>query len=73
MDMLEKLTLRYVSLYNKPTELRQNYYFFAELKSREAEVKIPEFLTILREVTGNKAYSNAGMSRAFPEEIIKMP
>jgi CYTH domain-containing protein len=44
-----------------------------ELKSRQAEVKIPEFLTILREVTGNKAYSNAGMSRAFPEEIIKMP
>ena len=32
---LDKLTLRYISLYNKPTELRQNYYFFAELKSRE--------------------------------------
>ena len=34
-DMLEGITLRYISLYNKPTELRQNYYFFAELKSIE--------------------------------------
>ena len=35
--MLEKLTLRYISLYNKPSELRQNYYFFAELKELPPE------------------------------------
>jgi len=34
-DMLEKIELRYISLYNKPSELRQNYYFFAELKTIE--------------------------------------
>ena len=31
-QMLENISLRYISLYNKPTELRQNYYFFAEIK-----------------------------------------
>ena len=39
-----------------------------ELDSREKQVKIPSFIEILREVTGDKAYSNAGMSRRFPEE-----
>ena len=32
-DMLEKIDLRYLTIYNKPEELRQNYYFFATLKS----------------------------------------
>ena len=31
-DMLEKINLRYLTIYNKPQELRQNYYFFAQLK-----------------------------------------
>ncbi len=39
-----------------------------ELPTRDTEVKMPPFLNILREVTGNKAYSNASMSRAFPKE-----
>lgn len=39
-----------------------------ELDSREKQVKIPSFIEILREVTGDRAYSNAGMSRRFPEE-----
>lgn len=39
-----------------------------ELDSREKQVKIPAFLEIVREVTGEKAYSNASMSRIFPEE-----
>ena len=42
-----------------------------ELKSRTQSVKIPEFIKIIREVTGDKSYSNAGMSRHFPEEIKK--
>ena len=42
-----------------------------ELDSGDRVVEIPSFINIIREVTGNKAYSNAGMSRAFPtEEII---
>lgn len=39
-----------------------------ELPSRETEVKMPPFLEIIREVTGNKAYSNASMSKFFPKE-----
>lgn len=39
-----------------------------ELDAREREVEIPSFLEIVREVTGDKAYSNAGMSRHFPAE-----
>ena len=39
-----------------------------ELSSREAEVKMPPFIEIIKEVTGNKAYSNASMSRSFPPE-----
>ncbi len=40
-----------------------------ELESREAEVEFPPFIEIIREVTGDKAYSNAAMSRSFPAEI----
>ena len=39
-----------------------------ELEARDKEVKFPEFITIIREVTGDKNYSNAGMSRSFPDE-----
>ena len=42
-----------------------------ELQSRETEVKMPQFIRIIREVTGNKAYSNAAMSRAFPKEVTQ--
>lgn len=41
-----------------------------ELLSRETKVTFPPFVEIVREVTGDKAYSNAAMSREFPEEII---
>ena len=39
-----------------------------ELSSRETQVKMPEFIRIIKEVTGDKAYSNASMSREFPKE-----
>ena len=55
-DMLEKIELRYLTIYNKPEELRQNYYFFAQLKddsvintSNEGQLKwfdIEEILTL---------------------------
>ena len=40
-----------------------------ELNDRNDVVKIPEFITVLREVTGNGEYSNHGMSRHFPDEL----
>ncbi len=41
-----------------------------ELDSREREVEMPEFIRIVREVTGIREYSNASMARAFPEESV---
>ena len=40
-----------------------------ELPSRDTEVKMPSFIRIIVEVTGDKRYSNAAMSRSFPEEL----
>ncbi|MBQ9085057.1 MAG: hypothetical protein IJY24_05310 [Clostridia bacterium] len=40
-----------------------------ELPSREVEVTFPSFIHIVKEVTGDKRYSNATMSRNFPEEL----
>ena len=39
-----------------------------ELKSREENPALPPFIRILREVTGEWEYSNAGMAHAFPSE-----
>lgn len=39
-----------------------------ELDSRESKVEFPKFLRIIRDVTGDKKYSNAAMSHAFPAE-----
>lgn len=39
-----------------------------ELDSREQTVQMPSFIRIVREVTGIVGYSNAAMSRDFPEE-----
>ena len=39
-----------------------------ELDSRDASPEIPDFIRIVAEVTGDKRYSNAAMSRSFPEE-----
>ena len=40
-----------------------------ELETRETNVIFPECIKILRDVTGDKRYSNAAMSREFPAEI----
>ncbi len=42
----------------------------AELPSRDCNVQPPSFIRIIKDVTGDRAYSNASMSRAFPEELI---
>ncbi len=39
-----------------------------ELESRDTEVKMPDFIHVVREVTGLRGYSNAAMSRSFPKE-----
>ncbi len=39
-----------------------------ELCDRDADVIFPEFIRIVRDVTGEKSYSNASMSRSFPKE-----
>lgn len=40
-----------------------------ELPSRDTNVTFPDFIRIIAEVTGDKRYSNAAMSRKFPEEL----
>lgn len=39
-----------------------------ELPTRETRVELPPFIRVIREVTGDKKYSNASLSRAFPAE-----
>ena len=41
-----------------------------ELDSRERTVDFPEFLEIVKDVTGDKSYSNRGMSHTFPKEQL---
>jgi CYTH domain-containing protein len=41
-----------------------------ELETRDYAAEFPPFIEIIREVTGDKRYSNAAMSESFPEEII---
>ena len=41
-----------------------------ELNSRDELVVMPPFLKVIAEVTGVKRYTNASMSREFPDELI---
>ena len=41
-----------------------------ELEDREEIVEFPDFIKIIREVTGDRRYSNAAMSRSFPMEVV---
>ena len=34
------------------------------------ELSLPDFIKVIREVSGNKTYSNHSMARKFPEELI---
>lgn len=40
-----------------------------ELPSREHALALPPFIELVREVTGEREYSNAGMARQFPAEL----
>ena len=39
-----------------------------ELETRDVQVAFPDCIRIIRDVTGDKRYSNAAMSREFPKE-----
>ena len=41
-----------------------------ELDSRDTTVEMPDFIEIVKEVTGDKSYSNRAMSQHFPEEQL---
>ena len=41
-----------------------------ELDSRDEEVEIPSILEIIKDVTGDRRYSNSAMSRTFPDELL---
>lgn len=41
-----------------------------ELDSRERTVEFPDFIEIVKDVTGDKSYSNRGMSHIFPKEQL---
>ena len=39
-----------------------------ELPSEDCSLEFPPFIRVLREITGDFRYSNASMSKAFPQE-----
>ena len=41
-----------------------------ELASRNTVVEMPDFIEIVKEVTGIYSYSNASMAENFPEETL---
>jgi CYTH domain-containing protein len=68
---------RYTFIYKKQVfeidiypEWQRSAIMETELPSRDASPEIPDFISIVREVTGEKAYSNASMSRKFPRELV---
>ena len=68
---------RYTFDYNEVTfeidvypDWKQSAIMETELKNREESVKMPPFIDIIGEVTGDRRYSNAAMAQKFPEELI---
>lgn len=51
-------------------EWKRSCIMEVELPTREEDVKLPPFIELIRDVTGDRAYSNASMSKSFPEELI---
>lgn len=49
---------------------KQSCILETELKSEDTEVEFPPELKIIAEVSGDKRFSNAGMAREFPKELI---
>ena len=51
-------------------EWQEHCIMETELSSRDQQVAIPDFISVVREVTGMKQYTNASMSRDFPAEDL---
>lgn len=51
-------------------EWRHSCIMETELKSREELPHIPDFIKVVRDVTGIRDYSNHSMARSFPKEIV---
>jgi CYTH domain-containing protein len=41
-----------------------------ELEREDEDITLPEYITPIKEVTGDKAYSNHSMAHNFPKELI---
>ena len=74
---LPVIKTRYTFTYNENTfeidvypNWKRSAIMETELASRDASVKMPPFIEIIREVTGDFRYSNAAMASEFPEELI---
>lgn len=50
-------------------EWSQTAIMETELPDADKQVEMPPFITVVAEVTGDKRYSNAGMSKQFPDEL----
>ena len=50
-------------------EWRVSCIMETELNSRDSEALIPDFITVIKQVTGNFAYSNHAMAKSFPPEL----
>lgn len=68
---------RYSFLYDGKTveidvypEWQRSCILEVELASRDDEIRLPAFINVIAEVTGDKRYSNASMSKSFPKELI---
>ena len=51
-------------------EWKKSAIMETELESREKTVEFPPFVSIIAEVSGDARYSNSGMARSFPKELI---
>ena len=47
---------------------KKQAYMEVELSSEQEEAPLPKNITVIREVTGNRAYSNAALALVIPDE-----
>ena len=51
-------------------EWKRSCVMETELESHEQDVAFPDFIRVIKEVSGDFRYSNASLSRVFPGELI---
>ena len=51
-------------------EWRESCIMETELAGRELTPRMPEFISVIAEVTGIRAYSNHSMAKKFPDELL---